>query len=60
MKKLGSLSKSNPQKKEWSAMKLYLLEQVRPIQTAGHLWEEHKMAHGGEAGGVCAGAGLCY
>jgi len=29
LKKLGSLSKSNPQKKEWSAMKLYLLEQVR-------------------------------
>ena len=31
LKKLGSLSKSNPQKKEWSAMKLYLLEQVRPL-----------------------------
>jgi hypothetical protein len=31
LKKLGSLSKSNPQKKEWSAMKLYLLEQVWPL-----------------------------
>ena len=28
LKKLGSLTKSNPQKKEWSAMKLYLVEQA--------------------------------
>ena len=28
MKKMGSVSKANPQKKEWSAMKLYLLEQA--------------------------------
>ena len=32
LKKLGSLSKSNPQKKEWTAMKLYLLEQVRRLR----------------------------
>ena len=29
MKRLGSVSKANPQRKEWSAMKLYMLEQAR-------------------------------
>lgn len=32
MKKLGSVSKANPQRKEWSAMKLYMLEQANPVQ----------------------------
>ncbi len=31
LKKIGSLSKANPHKKEWSSMRLYLDSQVRRI-----------------------------
>ena len=35
MKKLGSVSKANPQRKEWSAMKLYMLEQASLLPIYG-------------------------